>query len=801
MSNEHQEQVADVSVAIGLSLPVNDEDDHQQQTSKSIQLFNSKKSNTNEILLGAAVEKCKTQQRLQHTNFFDTAFYILDNKQSPSVNIFGTNWTPPLPVVHSPINYNLGIPSCYTSALREPELHTPSSQQENGSKALSNLMFTDAAIVNHREFLEDIRGEDAASELCCRSWDFLEGIDLEWAIRNKSWFLPYFKERRVMFCEAFRNIFGELGNLGQQSKGTGMGAQMAFGTKTSINYQGSIPSDKMDEGNQSVLYMMRDMIFKAFRDGGTVSDEWTMDAAFKVAQAYITFFDWSLLCCEGGENDVNGTSWDTMKSQLKNRGGLMLWRMFAVINSGWYSIEYHIESGGKQFQLLEASSRTMELSHGRTTDEVLSNKLIQIFPLCHANAQEIWMSSRHIFSYERLLKLDKNLARYLQPLVGRTIPDRVDKLVLHQNGFNYFIKLAGLDGLFLHQIEEVYDLATILRTEKKAARLEFQDAKRSASHAIANGEESIGDLAIILASESKLIENRIGLNRLRAVQHPNIAAQKDLERNDMILRKEKAQAAEKEMNLWKKKAQAALEKERKKAQAAEEKLKLLNTKVLALEKEKREKVQAVEKEMNQWKKKAQELESFDWKERENIFKARENMLLERVKELTGGVSKKQRRVLPQPVHCPTQPSHRQKELTGRKKKTGKGGDNGQKKRRRATSRQQQQPVYCHPQPSHHQQPQMYQLQQPVFFQPQLSHHQQPQQLQTYQQQQPFYCHPQHRPAFYVDGLLVGPQKKVYAKVGVVMESHILSDLQALRGRWNGQHRVSREINGHLVEYG
>jgi len=376
-------------------------------------------------------------------------------------------------------------------------------------------MFTDAAIVNHRGVLEDIRGEDPASELCCRSWDFLEGIDLEWAIRNESWFLPYFKQCRVMFCDAFTTIFGELGNLGQQSKGTSMGAQMAFGTKKAINYQGSIPSDKMDEGNQSVLYMMRDMIYKAFRDGGTVSDEWTMDAAFKVAQACITFFDWSLLCCEGDENDVNGTSWDTMKSQLKKRGGLMLWRMFAVINSGWYSIEYHIESGGKQFQLLEASSRTMELSHGRTTDEVLSNKLIQIFPLCHANAQEIWMSNRIQFSYERLLKLDENLARFLQPLVGTTIPDGNDKLVLHQNDFNYFIKLANLDGLFPDQIEEVYDLDEILKTFKLALEVEL----RSAAQAITNGNGTIRDLALILVSENKLIENCMSNGQIPQQHH------------------------------------------------------------------------------------------------------------------------------------------------------------------------------------------------------------------------------------------------------------------------------------------
>jgi len=281
-------------------------------------------------------------------------------------------------------------------------------QQVDGSKALSTLLFTDPAIVQHRVTLEGIRGEDLANDLGCGAWDFLDGINLAWAIRNKPWFLPYFKQRRVMFCYAMMGIFGSIVNCGQLFKGFPMAIQMAFGTKKCIDYQGSIPSDKMDEGNQSVLYLMTDLIYEAFREGGTSSEEWTRDAAFKVAQSYITFFDWSLLCCEGDEKDVNGTEWKTMKAHLKKRGGLVLWRMFAVINLGWYAIEYHIESEGGQLQLLEASSRTMKLSHGRTTDEVLSNNLIQIFPLCHANALELYLTSRHTFSYERLLNLDQN---------------------------------------------------------------------------------------------------------------------------------------------------------------------------------------------------------------------------------------------------------------------------------------------------------------------------------------------------------------------------------------------------------
>ena len=59
-----------------------------------------------------------------------------------------------------------------------------------------------------------------------------------------------------------------------------------------------------------------------------------------------------------------------------------------------------------------------------------------------------------------------------------------------------------------------------------------------------------------------------------------------------------------------------------------------------------------------------------------------------------------------------------------------------------------------------------------------------------------------RPAFYVDGLKVGIQARVYAAVGVASKSNaVVKKLVALRGRWNGRRRVSDEINGHSVAYG
>ena len=375
-------------------------------------------------------------------------------------------------------------------------------------------MFTDPEIVDYRQVLEGIRGEDLANEIYCQTWDCLEGIHLGWAIRNKSIFLPRLKSLRVMFCDALMKRF-PFANCGQLSNGRGMGAQMAFATKTCIKYQGSIPSDKMDKGNKSVDYLMRVLIYEAFRDGGTSSEEWTKDAALKVVEDYIAFFDWSLLCCEGDEKDVNGTSWETMKEQFEKHGGLMLWRGFAVINSAFYAIEYHIASDGKQFHLLEASSRTMKLSHGRTTDDVLSNKLIQIFPLCHANALEMWISNREVFSYLKLLKLDQNLSSYLQPLVGTTIPDGNDTLLLLKDTFNHFIKRAKLDGMSQKKIEGVFEADEILRADKKSIRLAINDARKSSSQAIANGEESIKDLALMLVSDSKLIETCMNKEKIK----------------------------------------------------------------------------------------------------------------------------------------------------------------------------------------------------------------------------------------------------------------------------------------------
>ena len=438
-------------------------------------------------------------------------------------------------------------------------------QRVDGSKALSTLLFTDPAIVQHRVTLEGIRGEDLANDLGCGAWDFLDGINLAWAIRNKSWFLPYFKQRRVMFCNALMGIFGSVVNCGQLFKGFPTAIQMAFATKKCISYQGSIPSDKMDEGNKSVRYMMRDMRFKAFRDGGTVSDEWTKDAAFKVSQALITFSDWSLLCCEGDENDVNGTSWETMKEQLERRGGLMLWRMFAVINSGWNTLEYHIDSEGEQLQLLEASSRTMELSHGRSTDDILSNKLIQIFPLCHANAQELYMSNRQVFSYERLLNLDQNLAHYLQPLVGTTIPGGNDTLVLRLDDFNYCIKRAKLYGLTPKQIEKVYEDAEKLRIEKKNLKLAVEAEMQSSAQAVANGKHSIKDIALILVNDlakNKLIENCLNSEQIRNAGAAAAEEKKEFERKKMELREQKKKLKEGEKEL-KERERKLRERERK----------------------------------------------------------------------------------------------------------------------------------------------------------------------------------------------------------------------------------------------
>jgi len=59
-----------------------------------------------------------------------------------------------------------------------------------------------------------------------------------------------------------------------------------------------------------------------------------------------------------------------------------------------------------------------------------------------------------------------------------------------------------------------------------------------------------------------------------------------------------------------------------------------------------------------------------------------------------------------------------------------------------------------------------------------------------------------KPAYYVDGIKVGVQARVYAKLGVAEYSRLVhKDLKALMGRWNGRGRVSDEIKGHTVEYG
>ena len=165
------------------------------------------------------------------------------------------------------------------------------------------------------------------------------------------------------------------------------------------------------------------------------------------------------------------------------------------------------------------SLRTKNLSHGRTTDDVLSNRLIQIFPLCHANAQEMYLSNRGVFSHERLLKLDENLARFLQPLVGKNIPDGNDKLVLCEDNFEHFIKLADLDGLFPDQIEEVYELDQILRAKKKRFKLALEVDLRSAAQAITNGKGSIRDLALILVNEKMLFENCMSNGHLPQQYH------------------------------------------------------------------------------------------------------------------------------------------------------------------------------------------------------------------------------------------------------------------------------------------
>jgi len=473
-------------------------------------------------------------------------------------------------------------------------------QRVDGSKALSTLLFTDPAIVQHRVTLEGIRGEDLANDLGCGAWDFLDGINLAWAIRNKSWFLPYFKQRRVMFCNALMGIFGSVVNCGQLFKGFPTAIQMAFATKKCISYQGSIPSDKMDEGNQSVLYLMMDLIYEAFREGGTSSEEWTREAAFKVAQSYITFFDWSLLCCEGDENDVNGTKWKTMKTHMKKRGGLILWRMFAVINSGWYIIENHIASDGKQLQLLEASSRTGELSHGLSKNEVnegLSNELVEIYTVPHPNYQEIWISSRTI-SYGRLLKFDESLARCLQPLVGMTIPDGNDTLVLNKESFHLFIKRAKLHGLSQEQVEVVYEADRKLRIEKKNLKLDIEAEMQSSVQAVVNGKESIKDIALILVNDlakKKLIENCLNSEEIRnGVQERAAAKEKKLAAKDQEINRLKE-----EMTQWKDKAKFW-----------------------------KDGVQEREEEMTQWKDKAK-----FWKDKadfpQNMFKWKEKELKER----------------------------------------------------------------------------------------------------------------------------------------------------------------------------
>ena len=59
-----------------------------------------------------------------------------------------------------------------------------------------------------------------------------------------------------------------------------------------------------------------------------------------------------------------------------------------------------------------------------------------------------------------------------------------------------------------------------------------------------------------------------------------------------------------------------------------------------------------------------------------------------------------------------------------------------------------------------------------------------------------------QPAYFVDGKKVGAQRRVYAKLGVALNSTpVQKDLQALKGRWNGRGRVSDEIEGHTVAYG
>ena len=55
-----------------------------------------------------------------------------------------------------------------------------------------------------------------------------------------------------MFCNALLGIFGSVVNCGQLFKCFSLAIQMAFATKECIDYQGSTPSDKMNEGNHSV---------------------------------------------------------------------------------------------------------------------------------------------------------------------------------------------------------------------------------------------------------------------------------------------------------------------------------------------------------------------------------------------------------------------------------------------------------------------------------------------------------------------------------------------------------------------
>ena len=352
-----------------------------------------------------------------------------------------------------------------------------------GSRVLSRKMFAGLDVLEVRGILEKKRKKKHTAEVFCKWWDYLEGIDLAWAIANRHIFAIVFKQAYDEYRRDLYACFGSVLNLGQYMSDNEMGVEMSFCTRKCLEAViNSTLGDNMDPNNKSVKFLIEVMICEGLLEGGTNMNEFGPYEARKVVAENMTFFDCMFAGCEGDENDVNGTVWETMKTQLEDLGKekcglegnnrLLLAKGISIMNKAWLAMNWHIISGGGQFKLLEASSRTHGFSHqGHPAYAPLENNVIGIYRVPHSNVQEYMLKIRKQNPHNRIQLYERNLACFLQPLDGLPIPGQESKIkTATQDQMKYFHKRAELFGLSQDRIDRIFEDDKKKRAEKKRAK-------------------------------------------------------------------------------------------------------------------------------------------------------------------------------------------------------------------------------------------------------------------------------------------------------------------------------------------